>query len=125
MIIDTNALSDFLADNEAVGQVIETAQFIGLPAIVLGEYFFGLNTSSHRRILLPRLERFIHDARVLDVTVATARHYAAIRSELSARGQPIPENDVWIAALARQHNLPIVSRDTHFDRIEGLVRLNW
>lgn len=55
----------------------------------------------------------------------TARHYADIRSELRSAGRPIPENDIWIAALARQHHLPIVSRDEHFDGISGVRRIGW
>ena len=54
-----------------------------------------------------------------------ARHYAAIRLALRASGRPIPANDVWIAALALQHGLPIVSRDSHFDQVENIERINW
>jgi tRNA(fMet)-specific endonuclease VapC len=55
----------------------------------------------------------------------TADWYASIRHELKSKGRPIPENDLWIAALARQESLEIVSRDPHFDRIEGVVRVDW
>jgi predicted nucleic acid-binding protein len=63
--------------------------------------------------------------RVLPVVEPTSIHYAAIRSELKASGSPIPANDAWIAALARQHRMPIVSRDIHFDRINNVERLGW
>jgi tRNA(fMet)-specific endonuclease VapC len=52
-------------------------------------------------------------------------YYAAIRSELKASGSPIPSNDAWIAALAQEHRMPIVSRDTHFDRVRNIERLGW
>ena len=55
----------------------------------------------------------------------TADSYAAIRAEVKSQGQPIPANDVWIAALARQHRLPILSRNHHFDAVPGLGRLTW
>jgi len=55
----------------------------------------------------------------------TAAEYAAIRSELKQVGRPIPANDVWIAALCRQHKLPVLSKDRHFDRVKGLRRVQW
>jgi tRNA(fMet)-specific endonuclease VapC len=63
--------------------------------------------------------------RVLVVDERTAVLYAEIRHELKRSGHPIPENDIWIAALARQHNAPLVTRDQHFDFVHGLKRLNW
>ena len=55
----------------------------------------------------------------------TARQYATIRKELKEAGTPIPWHDLWIAAQARQHFLPILSRDTHFDYVRGITRLTW
>lgn len=63
--------------------------------------------------------------RILPVVEETTRHYATIRAELKATGPSIPANDAWIAALARQHRLPIVSRDAHFDRVQNVERLAW
>jgi len=48
-----------------------------------------------------------------------------LRIELKRAGTPLPANDLWIAALAREHGLPIVSRDAHFDRVRGIQRLAW
>ena len=61
--------------------------------------------------------------RVLPVIKQTSVYYAAIRSELKASGSPIPANDAWIAALARQHRMPIVTRDIHLDRVKNIERL--
>jgi tRNA(fMet)-specific endonuclease VapC len=61
----------------------------------------------------------------LDITEQTTRHYAAINRELRRAGKPIPTNDLWIAALCRQYNLPLLSRDRHFDMVSGVQRLNW
>jgi predicted nucleic acid-binding protein len=62
---------------------------------------------------------------VLPVVEETSIHYAAIRSELKASGSPIPANDAWIAALARQHRVPIISRDAHFDNVTNIERRMW
>lgn len=71
------------------------------------------------------LTLLISDSIVLPIDLATTRQYAKVRNELRAQGTPIPENDVWIAALARQHGLPVVSRDEHFDHVPRLVRHGW
>jgi predicted nucleic acid-binding protein len=57
--------------------------------------------------------------------IETARHYTAIRMELKLAGKPIPANDAWIAALSRQHAVPIMSRDCYFDFVGGLRRRTW
>ena len=62
---------------------------------------------------------------VLDVNSETARHYADVREELRRAKTPIPENDLWIAALARQHDLPVITRDAHFDNVPGIRRIGW
>lgn len=55
----------------------------------------------------------------------TLPFYADVRMELKKAGTPIPANDVWIAALARQHGMPILSRDRHFDKVRGIARQDW
>ncbi len=62
---------------------------------------------------------------VLDIDEETTHHYAAIGLELKRIGKPIPANDLWIAALCRQHALPLVSRDRHFDLVRGIRRIDW
>jgi tRNA(fMet)-specific endonuclease VapC len=62
---------------------------------------------------------------VLVCDVETARHYGRVRNELRRKGRPIPENDIWIAATARQHDLILVTRDPHFDEVEGLPIEAW
>jgi tRNA(fMet)-specific endonuclease VapC len=62
---------------------------------------------------------------ILPIDLDTTFHYARIRDELRQKGRPVPENDLWIAALASQHNLRIVSRDVHFDEVTGLERVTW
>ena len=62
---------------------------------------------------------------MLSPGVATAEHYGRIRAQLAQAGTPIPENDIWIAALALEHQLPLSARDVHFDRVTGLQVLKW
>jgi len=125
MILDTNAVSDIFAGDEALGRVLSVNNRHHLPIIVIGEYCFGLFGSTQQDALQPLLERLEGDSFILYPDRETARHYARIRHELRQAGKPIPENDVWIAALARQHQLAVVTRDTHYDHVDGLHRIAW
>lgn len=125
MILDTNAVSA-VADNQAAAvQIFSQAASIELPAIVLGEYRFGIGQSRRRKEYEKWLEELIAATRVLSVDEETSGHYAQIRSEFKKAGKPIPSNDLWIAALARQHRLPLMSQDAHFDAVASLKRIGW
>ncbi|MCX6622345.1 MAG: type II toxin-antitoxin system VapC family toxin [Acidobacteria bacterium] len=125
MILDTNALSAMADGDTVVESLLQSANEIELPVIVLGEYRYGIRQSRSR----VRYERWLGDViascRVLAVDEATTEHYAEIREELKRNGRPIPANDLWIAALARQHSLPLLSRDQHFDFVPELKRIGW
>lgn len=125
MILDTNALSAFAEGSPQIGEAARAAKIPAIPVIVLGEYRYGIRHSSRRTTYEAWLDRYLPAFQVLEITMQTALEYAAIRSELRHTGSPIPSNDVWIAALCRQHSLPVLSRDTHFDRVKGLRRLSW
>jgi len=125
VILDTNALSALLDKDAALLKIIGQSRELALPVIVLGEYRFGIAISKRRHEYEAWLARDLSLFRVLPVIEETSLHYAAIRSELKASGSPIPANDAWIAALARQHRLPVVSRDTHFDSVKNVERFSW
>ncbi len=125
MILDTNALSGVAEGTPSLEPVLRQPAEVAVPVIVLGEYRYGIRQSRHRK----RYEQWLVDSlrhfRVLPIDEETAIHYAAIRSELKQAGTPIPANDVWIAALCRQHSLPVASLDRHFDLVRGLRRIAW
>ena len=98
---------------------------IAVPVIVLGEFKYGIRQSRHRTRYERWLAEVIASCRVLVVDEGTAGLYAEVRDELKRSGRPIPGNDLWIAALARQHALPVISRDQHFDSVPGLKRVGW
>ena len=125
MILDTNALSAFADGVPPVVQQIARADELHIPVIVLGEYRFGTPTSRRRSEYDEWLARGRPFWNVLPVIEETATHYAKIRQQLKKAGTPLPANDVWVAALARQHQLPVLSRDAHFDAVPGLTRLSW
>jgi tRNA(fMet)-specific endonuclease VapC len=125
LILDTNALSAIAeGEREATRQFTRAAR-VAIPVIVLGEYRFGIARSRHQRDYERWIEEMLSVCSVLEVSEQTAIWYAELRGQLKAAGTPIPSNDLWIAALCRQHALPILSRDQHFDLLKGLHRLDW
>ncbi|REJ82571.1 MAG: type II toxin-antitoxin system VapC family toxin [Acidobacteria bacterium] len=123
-ILDTNAVSALLAGDAALAALLE-AEPPALPVIVVGEYRFGLTRSRLRLQLGPLLDDLIAASQILRIDLDTTSAYVEVRQELRDAGRPIPENDVWIAALSRQHRMRLISRDRHFDAVAGLVRLSW
>jgi tRNA(fMet)-specific endonuclease VapC len=125
MIVDTNALSAAADDDPAVNAILSRADQMAIPVIVLGEYRHGIAQSRHRASYENWLNGLLRDCIVLDITEPTTRRYAEINLELKHLGKPIPTNDLWIAALCRQHALPLLSRDRHFDLVAGTKRIAW
>jgi tRNA(fMet)-specific endonuclease VapC len=125
LILDTDAVSAAADREPAALEVVASAERLAVPVIVLGEYRMGIAQSRHRADYEHWLREWISAVTVLDIDEETTRHYAAIGLELKRSGKPIPTNDLWIAALCRQHTLPIVSRDHHFDLVKGLQRIDW
>jgi tRNA(fMet)-specific endonuclease VapC len=125
MILDTNALSALIDGDPAIEAILREATNVKLNVISLGEYRFALLQSRHRTEYETRLSRLEHDIETLSADRETAVLYALVRYELKSQGRPIPYHDIWIAAIARQHGLPVLSRDTHFDAPQGVHRVPW
>ena len=125
MILDTNGLSALAEGEPALEPLLRKAVQIAIPVIVLGEYRYGIAHSRHRKHYEGWLTTYLSRFRILDVDEETTMFYRDVRTELKRAGTPIPSNDVWIAALCRQHRLPLLSRDHHFDAVPGIRRLAW
>jgi predicted nucleic acid-binding protein len=125
VILDTNGLSALADGESALEPVLRRAAEIAIPVIVLGEYRYGISLSRDRAHYERWLAEYLPAFRILDVDERTVISYSTVRSELRRAGTPIPSNDVWIAALCRQHSLPLLSRDLHFDVVPRIVRLTW
>ena len=125
MILDTNALSAAADNDTAVAAILARAEELTIPVIVLGEYRHGIALSRNRTSYENWLSGLLNDCMVLDVTEPTTHYYAEISLELKRKGRPIPTNDLWIAALCRQHALPLLSQDRHFDLVTGNKRVGW
>jgi predicted nucleic acid-binding protein len=125
LILDTNALSAAAEEHPGIVATLAGARQLALPVVVIGEYRYGIAQSRHRAKYRRWLDGLIADCTVLDITGQTTHHYAEVALELRQSGKPIPTNDLWIAALCRQHALPLLSHDHHFDVVAGIQRLDW
>ena len=125
MILDTNALSAFVDGDVGVGEILARQARAAIPVIVLGEFRYGVAQSRRQSAYETWLDSHLPHFEILAVTEETALAYAALRVALKRSGRPIPANDAWIAALALQHRLPVLSRDQHFDVVPELVRQDW
>lgn len=125
MILDTNALSAWAEGDQAIRPALLSAAKLVVPAVVLGEFDFGIRQSRHFRRYTTWLENNLPYTEIAIVDEETARLYGEIRLLLKKAGTPVPVNDTWIAAAALQFDLPVLSRDGHFDAIKSIRRVMW
>ncbi len=125
MILDTNAVSAFFDGLLEVVERLKQAPEVFIPVIVIGEYRYGLQSSREREERELRFRGFCRTCHLLSVDEKTAGFYALVRHRLRIAGTPIPENDIWIAALSLQHSQQIMSNDRHFDSVQGVTRVGW
>ena len=124
-LLDTNIVVALFAGDGSVQEKLAGASRVFVPSIVLGELHYGARKSGQTEKNLARLEEFAASSAVAACDAGTAREYGIIKDQLRKRGRPIPENDIWIAAIVRQHDFVLVTRDNHFSEIEDLKMEKW
>jgi tRNA(fMet)-specific endonuclease VapC len=122
IMLDTNAYTDFMLGVAEVVEVVAYADRLALNSIVLGELLGGFAAGNRESKNRAELTRFLDSPRVemLPITAHTADSYALVYAGLRRKGQPIPTNDLWIAASALEHGAALLTRDSHFAHIDGL-----
>jgi predicted nucleic acid-binding protein len=120
--LDTNAYTAFKRGNEQIVLVLQHAPAIILSVTVLGELLGGFAAGQRESRNRNELTQFINSPRVkiVSATAATADLYALVYVALRRKGQPIPTNDLWIAASCMEHGAALLSLDAHFQSIDGL-----
>ncbi|RKO65748.1 MULTISPECIES: type II toxin-antitoxin system VapC family toxin [Desulfofundulus] len=124
-LLDTNIVIALFAGDESVQEKLMEANKVFVPCIVLGELYYGAHKSSQVEKNLARLAEFASSSTVVACDTGTAREYGLIKDQLRKKGRPIPENDIWIAAISRQYDFVLVTRDVHFSEIEDLKIEKW
>lgn len=122
ILLDTNAYVALLQGHRGVLSLISQTDRVALSTVVLGELLFGFRNGSRFQDNLRRLQSFLAEPEVvtLPVSLTTADHYGIIAASLRSQGTPIPVNDIWIAAHAKQSGAALLTFDSHFQKVEGL-----
>jgi predicted nucleic acid-binding protein len=125
LLIDSNRFIDFCAGDEQVVSTFESVPLLYIPFVVLAEIRAGGRVTKRGENQVRILQQLINQpgVRTVHSTDATTHHYAQLYASLKKSGNPIPTNDIWIAALAIEHDLILYSRDSHFERIPSLPHL--
>ncbi len=124
-LLDANIIIALFAKDSRIHNRIANAEEVFVPCIVLGELYFGAHKSLRIQENLARIDEFAISNTVLACDTDTAKRYGYIKNRLKEKGHPIPENDIWIAAIALQYALTLVTNDTHFDMVENLKVEMW
>ena len=124
-LLDTNIVIALFSGEENVIKEINNAKQIFLPFIVIGELFYGALNSTNIESNINNLNEFCRNLEVVTCDFDTCLLYGKIKKQLKDNGTPIPENDIWIASIASQHKLPLVTRDIHFKYITNIDLFKW
>lgn len=124
-LLDTNIIIALFADEAAVKNSLAQADDVFIPSIAIGELCYGARKSKQTQANLARIDEMVANSTVLKCDAETAGKYGEIKNNLRLKGRPLPENDIWIAAIALQHDLILVTRDAHFQEVENLQIVTW
>lgn len=123
--LDTNIVSAWLKGEGPIADKIDAAESVFLPIIVIGELYYGAGFSSQVAKNTQDIKKITERYPLLSIDEDTTIIYGSIKTGLRKKGTPIPENDIWIAAIAIQNDLTLTTRDKHFNEIEGLSLIAW
>ncbi len=125
LLLDTNVVVALLSGDPKVPDSLAQSELTFLPCVVLGELYYGACKSKQKEANLAKIEALAAKSAVLPIDAVTAWHFGQIKSALRTKGRPIPENDIWIAAMANQYGLTLLTRDQHFKEVEGIELRSW
>jgi tRNA(fMet)-specific endonuclease VapC len=125
LLLDTSAIIPHLRSDAAVTEKLNAADFLYTPVVVVGELYHGAYRLAFPQRQLEKINMFLKTVIVLGISLVTADQFGQISARLKTLGNNIPTNDVWVAALAREHQLPLAARDDHFERVEGITLVEW
>lgn len=124
-LLDTNIIAGWLKGEVAIADKIDKAKEVYIPIIVVGELYYGALYSTHVQKNLKAVQNIISHYNVLIIDEETTLVYGNIKAALRKKGKPIPENDIWIAAIAQRYELTVITRDKHFKEIESISFKSW
>ena len=124
-LLDTNIIIALFANDTKIKNNLLQAEEVFIPSIVIGELYYGANKSQRVQENLTKIKNFIINNVILSCDANTSRYYGEVKNNLRLKGSPLPENDIWIAAITIQYNLILVTRDAHFNEVENINCVRW
>jgi tRNA(fMet)-specific endonuclease VapC len=118
VLLDTNIVSALLKGEISIADKIDLAEQVYVPNVVIGELHYGAQYSSRIKKNIEKIIDFSERYDILKIDATTAATYGRLKAALRKKGKPIPENDIWIAALAEQYQLPLATRDRHLTKLK-------
>lgn len=125
LLLDTNAVIALQQKDTALLQLLEAEEDIFVPSIVIGELYYGAYKSGRPEENRKTVSEFAEKRQVIHCDAQTGDAYGQIKYALRTKGRPIPENDIWIAAIALQYDGILITRDEHYREIENLRTQKW
>jgi len=127
LTLDTNAYSAFKAGDGVVRRLLEEAEQVIVPVVVIGELMAGFMQGNRLTLNTAELDEFLRQAGIVvhDISVADANRYASLIKGLRVAGTRVPVNDVWIAAVALAEGCRVLTKDAHFQKLPGIVPIAW
>ena len=124
-LLDTNIVIALFAGDRAVEVKVTNIENVALAPPIIGELCFGAQKSAKVAENLLKINMFVEQHSLYSCDLETAQLYGIIKGGLERKGTLIPDNDIWIAAIAMQHGLILATRDAHFDEVESLQTEHW
>jgi tRNA(fMet)-specific endonuclease VapC len=124
-LLDTNIVIALLDGDETVLSNLDQAPEVFIPAVALGELYFGAAKSGRPAENTAKVERFAAGRAIVSCDLDVAREYGRLKQRLKKKGRPLPENDLWVAAVAKRHGMVLVTRDRHLHEVEDLQTVDW
>ena len=125
LLVDTNVAIEFIRRSTTAYARLNPDATVYVPVIVLGELFHGAWNAMEPSGALAEVEDFAAKVKILVCDLGVARRFGELRRDLWRKGKPIPDDDIWIAATAIVHGLPVLTNDEHFRQIENLDIASW
>lgn len=124
-LLDTNVVIALLEGDRSVLSNLDQAPEVFIPAVAIGELFYGAAKSGRPSENMAKVEQFAAGRSIVPCDLDVGRECGRLKQRLREKGRPLPENDIWIAAAARCHGMVLVTRDRHFQEVEGLDTADW
>ena len=123
VLLDANAYSLLMRGQEQAADIVRSAEELLFSAVVVGELLYGFRRGSRFEQNAAELRSFLNNpySTFVEVSSVTSDRYSRLAAALRAKGRPIPTNDVWIAAHAMETGADLVSADSHFEHVDGIV----